>query len=141
MLRHISLTLVLALSLIAQTAHAGPPATKEKKTMSGKVQVIGKTFDFVFGKDAVYRLHFLDSQHLDVTVEADPSYAKGTLNHFEITMTEIRPDVYMVTWIEPATGNTVTHVEDFANHVAYTNITDLKSKGFWRLRGEIKPVS
>ncbi|CAG9933315.1 protein of unknown function [Candidatus Nitrotoga arctica] len=72
---------------------------------------------------------------------ADPSYPKGTLNHFEISMTEIRPNVYMVTWIEPATGNTVTHVEDFEKNIAYTNITDLASKGFWRLKGEIKPVS
>jgi hypothetical protein len=140
MLKHVSLVLVLALSLTTIAAHGGPPATKEKKTMSGTVQVIGKTFDFVFGKDAVYRLHFVDAQHLDVTVVADPAYAKGTLNHFDMTMTEIRPDAYMVTWIEPVTGNTVTHVEDFANHIAYTNITDLASKGFWRLKGEIKPA-
>ena len=38
-------------------------------------------------------------------------------------------------------GNTVTHVEDFANNIAYTNITDLATSGFWRLKGEIKPVS
>ncbi|WP_275584288.1 MoaF-related domain-containing protein [Candidatus Nitrotoga arctica] len=92
-------------------------------------------------KNAIYRLSFVDAQHLDVTVMADPSYPKGTLNHFEISMTEIRPNVYMVTWIEPATGNTVTHVEDFEKNIAYTNITDLASKGFWRLKGEIKPVS
>lgn len=51
---------------------------------------------------------------------ADASYPAGTLNHFEIAMTEIRPDVYIVTWIEPANGNTVTHVEDYANNIAYT---------------------
>ncbi|MGH3579687.1 MAG: MoaF-related domain-containing protein [Mycobacterium sp.] len=108
--------------------------------MHGQVQVIGKTFDFVFGAEAVYRLRFIDDRHLDVTVVADASYPAGTLNHFEIEMTELRPDVYMVTWIEPATGNTVTHVEDYANNIAYTNITDLASKGFWRLKGEIKPL-
>ena len=108
--------------------------------MASRIQVVGKQFDFVFGKDAIYRLHFIDAGHLDVTVLADASYPEGTLNHFEISMTEIRPDVYVVIWIEPATGNTVTHVEDFANNIAYTNITDLASKGFWRLKGEIKPV-
>jgi hypothetical protein len=82
-----------------------------------------------------------DALHLDVTVVADPSYPNGTRNHFEISMVEVRPDVYMVTWVEPATGNTVTHVEDFANNIAYTNITDLLTKGFWRLKGEIKPVN
>lgn len=108
--------------------------------MSGKVQVIGRQFDFVFGDNAIYRLHFIDAQRLDVTVMADPSYAKGTLNHFEIVMTEIRPDVYMVTWVEPKTGNTVTHIEDYERGIAFTNITDLASKQFWRLKGTIRPV-
>jgi hypothetical protein len=108
--------------------------------MAGKVQVIGRQFDFVFGDNAIYRLRFIDAQHLDVTVMADPSYAKGTLNHFEIVMTEICSDVYMVTWVEPKTGNTVTHVEDYERGIAYTNITDLASKQFWRLKGIIRPV-
>jgi len=88
--------------------------------MSGKVQVIGRQFDFVFGDNAIYRLHFINAQHLDVAVVvADPSYAKGPLNHFEIAMTEIRPDVYIVTWVEPATGNTVTHIEDYERGIAF----------------------
>ena len=69
------------------------------------------------------------------------SSAAGTLNHFEIEIREVRPDVYVVMWIEPASGNTVTHVDDFANSVAYTNITDLASKGFWRLKGTISAMS
>lgn len=109
--------------------------------MSGNVQVIGNEFDFVFGENAIYRLHFIDAQHLDVTVMADSSYAKGTLNHFEIAMTEIRPDVSMVTWIEPQTGNTVTHIEDYEHNIAFTNITDLASKQFWCLKGAIHPVN
>ena len=119
-------------------AQAQPP--NEANPMQSHIQVIGRQFDFVFGKDAIYRLHFKDAGHLDVTVVADPSYPAGTLNHFEISMTEIRPDVYIATWIEPATGNTVTHVDDFANNVSYTHITDLASKGFWRMKGEIRPV-
>lgn len=109
--------------------------------MPSTVQVIGREFDFDFGEQAIYRLHFIDETHLDVTVVADASYPAGTVNHFEIEMTEIRADVYMVTWIEPATGNTVTHVEDFAKNISYTNITDLATSRFWRLKGEIKPMS
>jgi predicted GTPase len=108
--------------------------------MASTVQVIGRELDFDFGEQAVYRLHFIDEAHLDVTVVADASYPAGTVNHFEIEKTEIRADVYMVTWIEPATRNTVTHVEDFANNIAYTNITDIGTSSFWRLKGEIKPV-
>lgn len=104
------------------------------------VQIIGRRFNFVFGDNAVYELHFLDDRHLDVTVVADAGYPAGTLNHFEIEMTEIRTDLYQVTWVEPATGNTITHLEDYANNVAWTNITDLASKGFWRLKGTIHAV-
>lgn len=109
--------------------------------MSPEVQVIGREFEFDFGEQAIYRLHFIDEGHLDVTVIADASYPSGTVNQFAIDLTEIRPDVYMITWIEPATGNTVTHVDDFAANVAYTNITDLASKGFWRLKGDIRPLA
>ena len=105
-------------------------ATPNGQGMSGKVQVIGRQLDFVFVENAIYRLHFIDAEHLDVTVMADPSYAKGTLNHFEIAMTEVRPDVYMVTWVEPQTGNTVTHIEDYERNIAFTSITDLASKQF-----------
>jgi hypothetical protein len=108
--------------------------------MSSTVQVIGRKFDFVFGDNAIYRLHFIDAQHLDVTVMADPLYAKGPLNHSDTVMTKIRPDVYLVTWVEPATGNTVTHVEDYERGIAFTNITDLASKQFWQLKGTIRPV-
>ena len=54
-------------------------ATPNGQGMSGKVQVIGRQLDFVFVENAIYRLHFIDAEHLDVTVMADPSYAKGTL--------------------------------------------------------------
>jgi hypothetical protein len=43
------------------------------------VQVIGREFDFDFGDQAVYRLHFIDETHLDVTVVADASYPAGTI--------------------------------------------------------------
>jgi len=101
--------------------------------------VIGYRFNFDFGPKAIYQLHFVDPNHLEVTVVADASYPKGTLNRFDIAMTEVRPNMYMVTWIEPATGNTVTHVEDYEQGIAYTNITDLASKQFWRLKGKITP--
>ena len=106
--------------------------------MTGSIQVIGRTFDFIFSPESSYRLHFVDERNLEVTVLADPGYPAGTVNHFDIEMTELRPDIYMVTWIEPATGNTVTHVEDYRAEVVYTNITDLASKGFWRLKGKIQ---
>jgi len=108
--------------------------------MTKTIAVIGKKFTFSFGPDAIYQLHFLDNKHVDVTMVKDASYPTGTVNHFEIDMTEIRPNVYMVTWIESKTGNTVTHVEDYENNIAYTNITDMASRQFWNLKGEIQAV-
>ena len=108
--------------------------------MSKEIQVIGRTFVYDFGPNAIYKLYFVDPKHLEVTVVADASYPAGTLNKFQIDMNEIRPNVYMVTWIEPKTGNTVTHIEDYEQGIAFTNITDMASKQFWRLKGEIRPV-
>ena len=105
--------------------------------MSGKVPVIGHRFLFDFGDANRYAMYFMAPDKLEVTIVADPGYAKGTVNVFDIARTELRPDLYLVTWVEPATGNTVTHVQDFANDVVYTNITDLASKKFWNLRGTI----
>jgi hypothetical protein len=108
--------------------------------VTGQHQVLGRRFEFNFGANAVYELHFVAAQHLEVTVIADASYPPGTLNQFEIEMTEIGMDQYMVTWLEPATGNTVTHVEDYGRGIAYTNITDMASRQFWRLKGTIRPL-
>lgn len=107
--------------------------------MTTHIQITGRRFLFDFGQNAKYELHFVDSKHLEVTVVEDASFAKGTLNAFDIDMTEIRPNVYMVTWVESQTGNTVTHVEDYEQLVAFTNITDLATKQFWRLKGKIVP--
>lgn len=49
-------------------------------------------------------------------------------------MVELQPNLYMVTWSEPATGNTVTHIEDNGSLTAYTNITDLASGQLWNLK-------
>ena len=107
--------------------------------MATSHRVVGQRFRFDFGPNAIYDLHFVDARHLDVVV-AGASYPPGTLNHFDVEMTEIGPSLYMVTWIEPATGNTVTHVEDYERGIAYTNITDLASRQFWRLTGTIRPI-
>lgn len=109
--------------------------------MTALIQIIGRQFVFDFGDNAKYELNFIAEDMLEVTVVADANYPAGTLNKFNITRTQLRPDLYMVTWVEEDTGNTVTHVQDFENLTAYTNITDLASRGFWNLKGQIIPVT
>ncbi len=50
--------------------------------------------------------------------------------HFE------NEDELTVTVVED-TDNTVTHIDDFVRGISYTNITDLASKSYWRLKGLI----
>ncbi|MGH2647741.1 MAG: MoaF-related domain-containing protein [Ginsengibacter sp.] len=110
------------------------------ETLSSINKIIGHTFNFHFGENAVYRLYFIDDTHLKVTVIKDFNYPGGTLNYFTIQITEIRQNVFMITWTEEDTKNTVTHVDDFENKIAYTNITDIKSKTFYNLQGTIEPL-
>ena len=107
--------------------------------MTTPYEMVGKAYLFDFGRGAKYELRFLSASRLDVTVVEDANYPAGTLNRFTIEITPLRDRLYMVTWVEEDTGNTVTHVEDFANGVVWTNITDIASKGFWRLKGAITP--
>ena len=109
--------------------------------MTTKFQIVGNRFEFNFGPNAVYELHFIEARLLEVVVIADSGYPAGTLNRFDIEMTEIGMNQYMVTWIEPATGNTVTHVDDFERGIAFTNITDMATRQFWRLKGTIRALS
>lgn len=104
------------------------------------MKITGQKFNFNFGENAVYQLYFIDENHLDVTVVKDINYPPGTLNHFEIQMTEIRPGLYMVNWTESDTKNTVTHIEDYEHNIAFTNITDIAAKKFYNLKGTIERV-
>jgi hypothetical protein len=97
--------------------------------MTEITQIVGRKFVFDFGDNARYELNFVAEAKLEVTVVADSSYPAGTLNKFDITRTQLRPNLYLVTWVEEDTGNTVTHVQDYENLVAYTSITDLASRG------------
>lgn len=56
----------------------------------------------------------------------------------QITVTRIRPDVYMVFWSRKA-GQYVIHIEDFGNKVAYSNIF-LPDGSVQRLKGALTPI-
>lgn len=99
--------------------------------------MIGHTYLFNFGDQAQYKLHFVSEHALEVTVVADTYFKPGTVNHFEPDITALGHNLYMITWTESDSHNTVTHVDNFADHLAYTNITALSTGDFWRLKGSI----
>lgn len=97
-----------------------------------KIQVVGNKFNADFG-DYLFELFFESETQLTFTSLRGENL--GYSETVQITMTEIRPNVYMTTWIEKA-GTTVTHIEDFENNTVYTNIIypDLT---FYNLKGTL----
>lgn len=99
---------------------------------SERIQVVGNKFKVDFGGDFVFLLDF----HSDKKMTWTPLKGEDRQSHTEdITMTEIRPNIYMVYWKE-ASGNRIVHVEDFANQKAYTNIV-LPDMTFYHFNGPL----
>ena len=85
-----------------------------------KIQVVGKKFKVNFGGEFVFQLDFHSNTQMTYAPILENGFGESeTVN---ITMVEIRPNVYMVYWKEKS-NTTVVHVEDFENGVAHTNIT------------------
>lgn len=62
----------------------------------------------------------------------------GHTEKVQITIVEVRPQVYMIAWKE-ATGATVTHIEDHENGILYSNAT-LPDGSFYTMKGTITPI-
>lgn len=103
---------------------------------SKKIQVVGNKFQVNFGGDFVFELNF----HSETKMTWTPLRGEDQQSHTEdITMTEIRPNVYMVYWKEES-GTRVVHVEDFENQKAYTNISTLDGE-FYNLNGPLTLIN
>jgi phenolic acid decarboxylase len=62
----------------------------------------------------------------------------GHTEKVQITIAEVRSQVYMVAWKE-VTGSTVTHIEDHENGILYSNAT-LPDGSFYTMKGTITPL-
>jgi hypothetical protein len=92
----------------------------------------GKAYDVDFGTQK-FRLEFVSDRELKFTSPDGKNAASVA-----ITVTKIRPSVYMVYWSRRA-GQHVVHVEDFENGVAYSNIF-MPDGSAQRLKGTLTPV-
>jgi len=97
------------------------------------IPVVGHKFHADFSVFAV-ELFFESESKLTYT-----SLKSGVKETVAIKMTEIRTNVYMVTWQEQD-KTTVTHVEDFQNGIVYTNITQPTNE-FINLKGTLTQKS
>lgn len=90
---------------------------------------IGRSFDCRFG-GFVPRLVYLGETQLQLDV---PAADGATRQQVAVEVTEVRPDMFMLSWIE-ADGTVVVHVQDFAamavfGHARLPDGTLVRSRG------------
>lgn len=95
---------------------------------------IGKKMRVKFGNN-IFELNFKDNKNM--SFEGLSGQFKDDRDNIQYTAIEIRPKVYMVYWHEPATATNVIHIEDFAQHIVYTNIA-AKDGSFMHLKGTLQ---
>ncbi len=95
---------------------------------------IGKKMRVRFDNN-IFELNFKDNQNM--SFEGLSGQFKGDHDNVQYTAIEIRPQVYMVYWHEPASITNVVHVEDFKNKLVYTNIA-AKDGSFMHLKGTLQ---
>jgi|GWRWMinimDraft_5_1066013.scaffolds.fasta_scaffold83331_1 hypothetical protein len=102
-------------------------------------EIIGKTWKADFGPFA-FHLEFHSETSLSFrAVQPDGTLADATT--VEITRTELRPDLWLVSWKEPSIQATVVHVQDFENGAVWTHISRFVEQEFVRLEGRLTPLT
>lgn len=131
-------TIILGLGLSNANAQKKSihKSIKTEKMESKKIKVIGNKFKADFGEMA-FELNFESETQL--TWRAFNNSQLGAIETVQIQKTEIRPNVYMVTWKEKS-GTTVTHLEDFEKQIVYTNITT-PDHNFINLKGKLTLIT
>ncbi|USS96788.1 hypothetical protein M5J15_08385 [Serratia symbiotica] len=81
--------------------------------------------------DIEYKLDFPDNKTMTFTgIGADSQDDTDTV---EYTAIKIRPQVYMVYWHEPKSGDNVVHIEDYLHGEVYANIASRYRKVVLRI--------
>jgi len=99
------------------------------------VPIAGHKFKFDFGNFA-FQIYFTSDTALTMALLKDEN--PGPEQSVAINKTEVRPNVYMVTWQEK-NGTTVTDVQDFEKGIVYANVTE-PGKQFEHWEGKITPL-
>ena len=81
---------------------------------------VGHVYEANFGS-WVHHLHFESETVMTLTTAEGPF--KGTSETVQISVTLIRPGVFMICWQE-ADKTTVVHIDDFENGIVHTRVTE-----------------
>jgi hypothetical protein len=101
------------------------------------MKITGNKFAVQFGM-AKAILEFKSETSLTFTITQKEGQQTDITETVAITMTELRPQLFMVTWQE-ASGTTVTQVQDYENETVYSNWTSPTGE-FTNIKGTISPV-
>lgn len=101
------------------------------------MKIIGNEFLADFGM-AKARLHIQSETSLTFTITEQNGNEVNISETVEIKMTEIRPQLFLVTWKE-GSGKTITQVQDYEKEIIYSNWT-LPDEEFINKIGTLKQV-
>lgn len=100
--------------------------------------IIGNKFAVDFGM-AKAILNIQSERSLTFTIIEKDGNITGITETVETKMTEIRPDLLMITWKEQ-NGNTVTQVHDYEKEVIHSNWTTPGGE-FKNVTGSLKMIN
>lgn len=101
-------------------------------------EIIGKAWKADFGQ---FSFHLAFYSETSMSFRAfQPDGSLGDATTVEITRTELRPDLWLVSWEEPTIQATVVHVQDFEKGFVWTHISRFVAQEFVRLKGRLTPL-
>lgn len=103
-----------------------------------KTKLTGNKYKVDLGSLKVEHFIESDSSMVFTILEGGELNKAGYSERVEIIVSEIRPQVYMVSWKE-ISGATITHLEDHENGILFSNIT-LPDGKFYNMKGTIHPL-
>lgn len=109
---------------------------KPETSEAGSFPAVGHKYEVDYGGDYLVQFDFHSVRSM--TILGMKGKYKGFTQTVEISVTPIRPGVFMVAWQEE-NQTTVTHIEDFEKNIIYANIT-LPGNNFLRLQGPFKQI-
>jgi hypothetical protein len=123
----------LTLRVVLSTAGVfSAPYQKEEPMSTTHFPAVGHVYEANFG-NWVFHLHFASDTVMTLTNPKGPF--NGATETVQISVTPIRPGVYMICWQE-ADKTTVVHIHDYENGIVYTRVTEPNAV-FIRRRGTL----
>ena len=104
--------------------------------MSGR-ELVGRRFVFEYGENLKYEIDVVDEGAIDLTLLSAMDYSMSVVSRVPMTLTRLRPALFVMTWEEPGSLTIVTQFADFANGVAAVCARDPGARTVRQLAGTV----